>query len=110
MEAAVRAVVELKRGVAQVLRGGSGGTARLDSGGKDDGGVSFPEPSGRAIEATIAYCEYVHRRYGRFPAYQPPFRTVLGFQVSHVDTEFYDRYYKPEALSDTQRGHMTQWH
>jgi hypothetical protein len=34
--------------------------------------------------------------------YQPPFRTVLGFQASHVDTSFYDRFYKPEALSEAQ--------
>ena len=103
MEAAVRAVVDLKRGVADALR--TGETARRES-----ERVSFPAPSDKAIDATIAYCEYVHRRYGRFPAYQPPFRTVLGFQVSHVDTEFYDRFYRPEALSETQRGHMKQWH
>jgi hypothetical protein len=69
-----------------------------------------PEPAEAAVEAAIAYCEYVHRRYGRFPAYQPPFRTVLGFQVSHVDPDFYDRFYTPEALSRSQREHMQQWH
>ena len=105
MEAAVRAVVELKRGLTGMLRSSVRSTAW-----RDPEEVSFQEPSDTAVGATIAYCEYVYQRYGRFPAYQPPFRTVLGFQVSHVDTEFYDRFYKPEALSETQRRHMEHWH
>src|ERR1051326_878026 len=34
-----------------------------------------PELDERAIAATVAYCEYVWQRYGRFPAYLAPFRT-----------------------------------
>ncbi len=105
MEAAVLAVVDLKRGLPGLLRGGAGSSAW-----RAPEKVSLPEPSEAAVSATIAYCEYVYQRYGRFPAYQPPFRTVLGFQVSHVDTEFYDRFYRPEALSETQRRHMEAWH
>jgi hypothetical protein len=63
-----------------------------------------------AAEATVAYCEYLYRRYGRFPVYMPPFRTVLGFQAGHLDVEFYDRHYRPESLSATERQHMEQWH
>ena len=37
------------------------------------------------LQAAIAYCEYIYRRYGRFPAYAPPMKTVLGFQVNHLD-------------------------
>jgi hypothetical protein len=29
---------------------------------------------------------------------------VLGFQVNHVDVEFYEKHYRPEALSETQRA------
>ena len=46
----------------------------------------------------------------QFPAYAPPLRTVLGFQVNHVDVEFYDRFYRPEALSKSQREHLHGWH
>jgi hypothetical protein len=42
--------------------------------------------------------------------YAPPLRTVLGFQVNHVDVEFYDKFYRPEALSDVQRHHLRDWH
>ncbi len=107
MADAVRAVVDLKFGPAGVFRGGV-----------RQGAWSAPErvaaaaraPSQQAIDATVAYCEYVHGRYGRFPAYQPPLRTVVGFQASHLDAEFYDRHYKPGALSVTQREHMARWH
>ena len=60
--------------------------------------ASFPVSAcrWRAVRSPIAaYCECVWARYGRFPAYQPPMRTLLGFQVNHLDCAFYDRHYKP---------------
>ena len=65
----------------------------------------IPNYSDRTIAATIAYCEYVYRRYGRFPATSGPFRTILAHQAHHLDLDFYDRFYRPEALSETQREH-----
>jgi hypothetical protein len=64
-----------------------------------------------AVRAVIeCNCDYIYRRYGRFPTYMPPFRTVLGFQACHLDTEFYRHYYRPDALSETEREHMKNWH
>jgi hypothetical protein len=63
----------------------------------------IPRVSDAAVEATIAYCEYVWNRYGRFPATLPPYRTVLGFQACHLDAEFYDKFYRPGTLSESQR-------
>jgi hypothetical protein len=107
MEAAVHAVVDLKFGEQGIFRGGVRHSAWRDPSKVADVARA---PSPQAIDATIAYCDYVHRRYGRFPAYPPPFRTVLGYQASHVDVEFYDSFYKPEALSERQRRHMEEWH
>ncbi len=107
MAEAVRAVVDHKFGDEGVFRGG----ARHGAWRHPEGIVDTArEPSAAAIAATTAYCEYVHRRYGRFPAYQPPFRTVLGYQTGHVDEGFYRRHYGPAALGDTQRRHMEVWH
>jgi hypothetical protein len=64
----------------------------------------IPPISQPAIDAAIAYCEYLCQRYSRFPVYMPPYRTVLGFQACHLDAEFYDRFYRPEALAQTQRA------
>jgi hypothetical protein len=107
MEAAVRAVVELKFGAAGVFRGGATAGPWRDPSAVAQAAAP---PSPAAIDATIAYATYVWERYGRFPAYAPPFRTVLGFQASHLDVEFYDRFYRPEALAATQREHLARWH
>lgn len=56
--------------------------------------LTFMYINSAAVEATTAYCEYIYNRCGRFPAYMPPFRTVLGFQACHLDNEFYDRFYR----------------
>ncbi|MCB9099036.1 MAG: hypothetical protein H6632_05820 [Anaerolineales bacterium] len=107
MAAAVRAVADRKFGPTGIFTGG----AHL-SAWRDPAAVSAAASptSPAAIAATTAYCDYVFKRYGRFPAYPPPLRTVLGFQANHVDAEFYDRFYRPEALSETQRSHMAEWH
>ena len=107
MAAAVRAVVETKFGPRGVFRGGiDNGAWRAPA----DVAREIPQISEAAIEATIAYCSYLYDRYGRFPVYMPPFRTVTGFQACHLDLDFYDRFYRPEALSESQREHMRNWH
>ena len=107
MEAAVRAVVELKFGPEGVFRAGTSTSAWREP---ERVAAAAVPPSAAAVNATIAYATYVWERYGRFPAYAPPLRTVLGFQASHLDVEFYDRFYRPEALTATQREHLTRWH
>ncbi len=52
------------------------------------------------MEAIVAYCEYVYQRYGRFPACLEPCHCVVGFRVQHLDVDFHDLHYPPEALPD----------
>jgi hypothetical protein len=101
MEAAVRAVVASKFGPGGVFRP----TADVGPW-KNSGAVTkeVPPVSEASIAATIAYCDYVWRRYGRFPAYLTPWRTVLAYQACHLDAEFYERFYKSEALTESQRA------
>jgi hypothetical protein len=86
-----------------------GGTA---TGWRDGARVhhGIPPYSDEAIAATIAYCEYVYERYGRFPANSGPFRTILAYQAHHLDADFYDRFYRPETLSETQGQHRAWRH
>jgi hypothetical protein len=107
MEDAVRAVVETKWGRQGIFRGGASDGAWSEPNRVSE---AAPPVSEAAVEATIAYCTYLHRRYGRFPVYQMPLRTLLGFQANHVDVEFYDRFYRPEALTALQRSHIEDWH
>jgi hypothetical protein len=111
MAAAVRALVDLKFGPRGVFRGGAS-VAAATGGWREPQAATpmIPAPSEEAIAATTAYCTYIYERYGRFPAYSPPFRTVLGYQATHVDVDFYDRFYGAHALTETQRQHMATWH
>lgn len=100
MGEAVQAAVDTKFGPDGMFRGRAQNSARLNWMGIQEGVEEFaPEQ----IEAAKVYCSYVHGRYGRFPAYTPPIRTLIGFQSSRLDLEFYDKYYKPEAISGQHR-------
>jgi hypothetical protein len=101
MEDAVRAFVQTKFGADGSYRGGSQRSTWRDAA---SSGAKIPAPNDASVQATIAYCDYVFRRYGRFPAYTAPFRTIIGFQVCRVDVDFYDRFYRPEALPDKVRA------
>lgn len=57
-------------------------------------------PSERTIAATIGYCEYLLRTYGRFPVYPAPYKTSVGFQCGRSDLGFYDKYYRRDAITD----------
>lgn len=92
MEEAVHAFVRYKYQKGEgTLRDGGAATAWRDGASVQ---ARIPEYSDRAIEATIAYCEYVYDRYGRFPANSGPFRTVLAYQAHHLAHDFYARFYK----------------
>ena len=101
MEDAVRAFVQTKFGADGTYRGQAQQSAWLDAASYT---AKIPAPSAATVQATIAYCDYVLRRYGRFPAYTAPFRTIIGFQVCRVDLGFYDRFYDPDALPDAVRA------
>ena len=94
MEEAVLAFVDYKYGEGRgTLRDGGAATSWQD-GPSVQGGI--PRYSDNAVAATIAYCEYVYERYGRFPANSGPFRTVLAHQAHRLDPDFYNRFYGPE--------------
>jgi len=103
MRASVEAVVERKYGAEGVYRGRAAQSAWQDPAGVSEGIAGISDP---AIEATVAFCEYVFDRYGRFPAYLSPFSTFVGFQAGHLDTDFYDRHYRPEVLTTAHRRHF----
>lgn len=105
MTDAVRAVAERKFGREGIFRRANANPMWRDA---DSVTAKIPALSDAAIAATTAYCEYVWQHYGRFPAHLAPFRTVVGFQAGHLDLEFYERFYQPEAVSETQRRDFEQ--
>jgi len=105
MEEAVHAFVETKFGA-----GGSYRDGMQQSSWKNPASLSkkIPATSDAAVAATIAYCDYILRRYDRFPAYAAPFHTIIGFQVCRVDLDFYDRFHTPNALPETVQASTKQ--
>jgi hypothetical protein len=107
MEAAVHAVVERKFGARGIYRGGVTQSSWSEP---NSVGQACAPPTERTIAAVVAYASYIHDKYFRFPAYPAPFRTCIGFQAAHLDLGFYERFYRPEAVSDTHRQHHERWH
>ncbi len=99
MSEAVQAVVDLKFKAAEGFQPLRWHSSLL---GAEQAAREVEPLSEKAIEATKAYCEYVWNRYGRFPAHLAPFRTVMGFQVAHLDQEFYNRFYRDGVLTRAQ--------
>lgn len=99
MAEAVKAVVELKFGPDGLFR------AAGDGAWTDHNKVTaqIPDISEATVAAATDFCKYVWTNCGRFPSTMAPYRTTLGFQVGHVDAEFYDKFYKPEVLSARHR-------
>lgn len=101
MREAVLAFVESKYGADGTFRAADSTGAWRDPAAVRAG---IPPYSDEAVEATIAYCTYVHERYGRFPAVSGPFRTTLAYQASRLDPDFYERFYVPGVLPSDDRG------
>ncbi len=107
MAEAVRFVADHKTGPRGFFRGRAGQTAWREGAAV---AATVPPVSDRAVAATTAYCEYLWKRYGRFPVNMAPFRTLLRYQAGHLDEEFYERFYRAGALAETHLEHQRRWH
>lgn len=108
MEEAVYAFVDAKYAEGKgVYRDGSDASALKDPSAIGSGVDEYSQAN---IDAVVAYCEYVHRTYGRFFGNFGPLRSLMAYQVHHLDTEFYDRFYRPGAYRDAHREHFDLWH
>lgn len=77
---------------------------------RPDTAQQVPRHSERAIEATIAFAEYVLATYGRFPAHADACKSIVACQTHHLDEDFYATFYPDSALPDAHREHMHTWH
>ena len=68
------------------------------------------EATERAIDATIAFADYVLGTYGRFPAHADACKSIVACQTHHLDEEFYATFYPDSTLPDAHREHMHVWH
>jgi hypothetical protein len=66
--------------------------------------------SDEGLACTKAICNYVFETYGRFPAATDAMHLMWFVQAHHIDTDYYDRLFKPGAYGPTHRSHMQTWH
>jgi hypothetical protein len=72
-----------------------------------DGAV---EISDEGIACTKAVCNYIYDTYGRFPGGVDAMHLMWFMQAHHLDTDFYDKFFRPDAYGPTHAAHMATWH
>jgi hypothetical protein len=66
--------------------------------------------SHEGIACTKAICNYVYETYGRFPGSLDAMHLMWLMQVHHLDTEYYDRFFRSGAYGPTHAAHLSTWH
>jgi len=107
MRSVVDAVAREKFGECGVFSGHADDTPLVDHKTYASGVDRISE---EVIECVKDFCTYVYDTYGRFPSSVDTMSMPLWVAVHHLDLDFYDRYYKAEVISETQRRHMENWH
>ncbi|WP_219929783.1 hypothetical protein [Teichococcus aestuarii] len=105
MRAAVEAAVARKFGAGSPFDPKQGGPYRENAAIRSGAAAIDAE----AIEIAALMAEYVFTTFGRFPATVPPVFLKTYLQAHRLDTEFYDRYFTPEAYLRTHAEHDRNW-
>jgi hypothetical protein len=66
--------------------------------------------SEEGIACTKAVCNYIHETYGRFPGNLDAMHLMWFLQAHHLDTDFYDRFFRAGAYGPTHAAHLATWH
>jgi hypothetical protein len=63
------------------------------------------------FKACIALqAQYIFETFGKFPGTVPTLFIMNYLQAQHIDTEFYDRFFRPGAYLPTHAEHRSRWH
>jgi nitroreductase len=110
MDAAVDAVLApmLRKSAAWAEVGQAGAVPYRMSGAEHREGTV--EISAEGIACTKAICNYIFDTYGRFPGGVDAMHLMWFFQAHHLDTDYYDRFFRAGAYGPTHAAHMATWH
>lgn len=61
------------------------------------------------VDCVTAMAQYVHDKFGRFPATVPSIFTLMYLQAHQLDTEFYDTHFTSGAYLRTHADHEKNW-
>jgi hypothetical protein len=71
---------------------------------------AVPGVSDEGVECVKDICRYIYEEYGKFPAFNDTMHLLYFIQAHHLDTDFYDKYFKEGAYLDTHKKHFEMWH
>ena len=66
--------------------------------------------SAEGLACTKAICRTILEAYGRFPGTVDAMHLMWMMQAHHLDTDFYDRHFRPGACGPTHLAHLATWH
>jgi hypothetical protein len=62
------------------------------------------------LACTKAVFNYIYDTYCRFPGAIDAMHLMWVMQAHHIDTDYYDRFFRPGAYGSTHAVHMPKWH
>ncbi|HMQ06530.1 MAG TPA: hypothetical protein PKC30_04470 [Saprospiraceae bacterium] len=62
------------------------------------------------VECMSEVAQYIFNKYGKFPGTRSSIMVPSFVQAHHIDTDFYDKYYKEGAYLQTHSEHFEHWH
>jgi hypothetical protein len=106
MRAAVEALAERKFGPGGVYNPQTPGAWS-----ESDRIRGAAQPYTEEFKACVAHqAQYILDTFGKFPGSVPTLFVMNYLQAQHLDTDFYDRFFKPGAYLETHADHMRVWH
>lgn len=72
---------------------------------------SAAQVHGEAFRECVALqAQYIFDTFGKFPGTVPSVFLITYLQAQHLDTDFYDRFFKPGGYLQSHAEHMSRWH
>lgn len=62
------------------------------------------------VDCMAEVARYIYEKFGKFPGIRTTIMMPGYVQAHHIDTAFYDKYYKDGAYLETHSTHMDRWH
>jgi hypothetical protein len=62
------------------------------------------------VDCMAEAAQYIYNKYGKFPGIRSSIMVPSFVQAHHLDTDFYDKYYKEGAYLQTHANHFDHWH
>jgi hypothetical protein len=106
MRAAVAAFVDVKFGAGGTFDPNRPGPFRHNA--QIKAGTERYSPA--FVELLGEVAQYLHDTFGKFPATIPSVYVRMYAQAQHIDLEYYDTMYGPDAYLESHQHHMARWH